>query len=89
MPGHDTSHAEATALDALVWTLGDAARAERLLAVTGLDVATLRAQAGDPSTLAAVLGFLENHEPDLIACADVLGVSPATLVDARAALETA
>jgi hypothetical protein len=34
-----------------------------------------------------VLGFLEAHEPDLLACADTLGVAPATLVDARRRLE--
>ena len=37
--------------------------------------------------LSAALGFLENYEPDLIACAEGLGVSPAALVTARAALD--
>jgi hypothetical protein len=55
--------------------------------VTGLDAAGLRARAGEPALLAAALGFLEAHEPDLIACADALGVRPAQLVAARAALE--
>ncbi len=87
MTVHDTSHPEALALQALVWTLGDDARAERLLALTGLDVPTLRAQAGEPATLAAVLGFLESHEPDLVACADAVGVPPAALVAARNILE--
>lgn len=75
------------ALDALAWTLADGPRAERLLALTGLDPATLRARAGDPATLAAVLGFLESHEPDLLACADALAVPPARLVAARTELE--
>jgi len=35
-----------------------------------------------------VLRFLEGHEPDLIACADKLGVAPAQLVAAREQLET-
>ena len=30
---------------------------------------------------------LEGHEPDLLACADALGVPPARLVSARAGLE--
>jgi hypothetical protein len=74
-------------LHALAWTVSDADRAERLLAVTGLTPASLRAGAGEPATLVAVLGFLEGHEPDLLACADALGVPPAALVRARAELE--
>jgi hypothetical protein len=83
------TNAEALALQALVWTLGDPARASRLLDLTGLDPSELRARAGDPSLLAATLGFLESHEPDLIACADALDVKPAALVAARARLEAA
>lgn len=81
------TNAEALALQALVWTLGDPARASRLLDLTGLDPAELRARAGDPTLLAATLGFLESYEPDLIACADALDVKPVALVSARAQLE--
>lgn len=77
----------ALALSALVWTLGDQARAERLLALTGLSPADLRARAAEPGVLAAVLGFLENHEPDLIACAAALERKPERLVRARMELE--
>lgn len=80
--------AEALALQALAWTLGEPGRAARLLDLTGLDPAGLRVRAGDPALLAAVLGFLEQYEPDLIACADAIGVEPARLVAARAALES-
>ncbi len=75
------------ALGALAWTLGDPTRAERLLALTGLDPAALRASAGNPSTLAAALDFLAAHEPDLIACAAALGQTPAALMAARHRLE--
>ena len=78
----------ALALQALAWTLGEPARASRLLDTTGLDPAELRARAGDSALLAATLGFLEAYEPDLIACADALGVKPTELTAARAALET-
>jgi adenine/guanine phosphoribosyltransferase-like PRPP-binding protein len=88
MPLPDTN-AEALALQALVWTLGDQGRASRLLDLTGLDPSSLRARAGEPALLAATLGFLEAHEPDLIACADALGVAPAALVAARTTLERA
>jgi len=39
------------------------------------------------STQAAILSFLEGYEPDLIACAAVIGVSPVVLVQARQELE--
>lgn len=80
---------QALALAALAWAVSDGARADRLLATTGLSVEGLRAGVGEPATLAAVLGFIEAHEPDLIACADALGVDPARLVVARAALDRA
>jgi hypothetical protein len=77
----------ALALGALGWALADQGRAERLLSLTGLSPQDLRDRIEDPSLLAAILGFLEAHEPDLIACADELGVKPETLVDARRRLE--
>ena len=78
---------ETLALAALGWTLGDEARAQRLLALTGLDPAGLRRRLGEPGLLASVLAFLEAHEPDLVACAAELGVKPETLVAARRSLE--
>lgn len=74
------------ALNALVWTLGDERRAARLLDMTGLTPADLRARAGEPALLGAVLGYLEGYEPDLIACAEALAMKPQALVAARAAL---
>ncbi|SFK34336.1 Protein of unknown function [Sphingomonas sp. NFR04] len=85
----DVTNPETVALQALVWILSDSGRAARLLDLTGLDPATLRARAGEPALLAAALGFLESYEPDLIACADALDLSPAVLVDARRQLERA
>lgn len=84
----DQTNDEALALQALGWTLGDDARAERFLALTGLTPETLRRAVGDRATLAATLRFLEAHEPDLIACADALGVKPTALPEARRRLET-
>lgn len=79
----------ALALHALVWTLGEPRRAERLVELTGLSPDDLRARIGDPAVLAACLAFLEGHEPDLIACAAAIGVAPQRLVGARSALEAA
>lgn len=67
------------ALSALAWTLDEPARAARLLALTGLEPADLRARAGEPAVLAATIGFLAAYEPDLIACAAALEVPPARL----------
>ncbi|MFB0874533.1 MULTISPECIES: DUF3572 domain-containing protein [unclassified Sphingobium] len=71
------------ALMALGWTLSDGARADRLLALTGLDADALRAGVGNPAILAAVLAFLADHEPDLIACAEAIGTTPAALIAAQ------
>jgi hypothetical protein len=85
MNARDTIDDDATALalQALAWTLGDDARAGRLLALTGLEPEGIRARIGDPAMLGAVLAFLESYEPDLIACADALGVKPQSLITAQ------
>ena len=75
------------ALRALAVTLRDDARAERLLTLTGLTADELRARAAEPTMLAAVLSFLEGHEPDLVAVAAEMQVAPQELVAARSALE--
>jgi hypothetical protein len=77
----------ALALRALAWTLAEQARADRMLALTGLTGDDLRVRAAEPAVLAALLGFLEAYEPDLIACAKELEVTPAQLVQAREVLE--
>jgi hypothetical protein len=79
--------AEALALSALGWALSDGQRAERLLALTGLTPGDLRSRLDDRAVLAAILSFLEAHEPDLLACAEALEVKPSELVDARQRLE--
>ena len=78
-----TDPAQAWALMALTWILKDEVRAERLLALTGLTPGDLRERATDPALLEAVLGYLESHEPDLIACATAIEVAPIELVAAR------
>jgi hypothetical protein len=78
---------EALALSALGWTLSDESRAQRLLALTGLSPQALRERLGEPGLLASVLTFLEAHEPDLLAAADALEISPEVLVAARRRLE--
>ncbi len=74
-------------LQALAWTLSDTDLAQRMLAVTGLEADDLRRRADDPSLLAALLSFLEAYEPNLVACAGALDVTPGELVAARLLLE--
>lgn len=89
MRASETNHDPAAlALQALAWTLAEPTRATRLLDTTGLTPDDLRTRAGDPAVLSAVLGFLEAYEPDLIACADGLGVAPAAIVAAHGALDS-
>ena len=75
------------ALEALAVSLGEDKRAERLLSLTGLTPDDLRERAGESAVLVAVLRFLEDHEPDLVAVAATLGRTPEELVRAREALE--
>jgi hypothetical protein len=75
------------ALAALAATLGDQRRAQRFLDLTGIGTDELRARAGDREILAALLRFLEAHEPDLMAVAEALGCKPEDLVEARRELE--
>ena len=72
----------ALALHALGWILADEPRAERLLGMTGLSPEGLRAALGDRATLAAILGFLAAHEPDLVACAEALDIDAEALAAA-------
>ncbi len=83
MRSDDTNSADVLALNALVWVLQEPDRADRFLALTGLQGDDIRGRISDPALLAAVLGFLEAHEPDLVACARGLDVTPAALLGAR------
>lgn len=75
------------ALTALAAALSDERRARRFLDLTGIGTDELRARAGERALLAALIRFLEAHEPDLVAVAEAAGVSPEALVEARRALE--
>ncbi|RRQ51404.1 DUF3572 family protein [Sphingorhabdus wooponensis] len=87
---HERNHTldpSAMAFQALAWALMEESRAERLLSLTGLTPEGLRSSVMERSTQAAILSFLEAYEPDLVACAAVIGVSPAVLVQARQELD--
>ena len=71
-----------TAIAALGWILAEDDRASRFLALTGLDPSDLRARIADPDLHDAVRMFLEGHQPDLVACAEAIGVKPEALLPA-------
>jgi hypothetical protein len=71
----------------LAATLGCERRAQRFIDLTGIGTDELRARAAEAVLLAALLRFLEAHEPDLLDVARAVGVEPAELVEARAKLE--
>ncbi len=73
----------ALALNVVAWTLSDQTRAERMLSLTGLDPESLRENLTRPATLRALLDFVLDHEPDLLACARAIGVEPAEIAAAR------
>ncbi|MEN3972641.1 DUF3572 family protein [Sphingomicrobium sp. XHP0235] len=87
MGEQNQTDAQLLGLQALAATLADERRAERLLATTGLTPSDLRERADTPPVLAAMLSFLEAHEPDLIAVAEAISVRPERLVAAREILE--
>jgi Protein of unknown function (DUF3572) len=87
LPPSTPTDAVAIALAALAATLGDERRAQRFLDLTGIGTDELRDRVGDPALLAALIRFLEAHEPDLVAISEELGVRPDLLVQARRELE--
>ncbi|WP_118858177.1 DUF3572 family protein [Sphingomonas mesophila] len=73
------SDRQALALNVLAATLTDERRAARFLDLTGLSPEGIRERVDDPVLLAAVVTFLEAHEPDLISVAAALGCDPAII----------
>lgn len=76
----------ALALQALVAILQTDRLRDRLIDLTGLTPDHLREGVDDPAVMAAVVGFLEGFEPDLIQISGQIGVSPEVLVKARRVL---
>ena len=60
---------------------------QRFLDLTGIGTDELRRNVGEPALLAALIRFLEAHEPDLVEVAEEIGMAPDELVAARRILE--
>jgi hypothetical protein len=88
MTAETPTDAHTIALSALAATLTDERRARRFLDLTGIGTDDLRSRVDDTDLLRALIGFLEAHEPDLVAVSEQIGVEPDELVAAGRTLET-
>jgi len=79
----NTENAEILALQGLGWLAGDEEALQRFLAHSGLDVGSLRTQAGSPDMNIAVLDFLLGHEDLLVRFCETSGISPRDMHLAR------
>jgi hypothetical protein len=87
MPERSPNDPYALALSALAAALTDERRAQRFLALTGIETDELRRRAADPALLASLIAFLEAHEPDLLSVSEAIGVKADELVAARREIE--
>ena len=88
MTAETPNDAHTVALSALAATLTDERRARRFLDLTGIGTDDLRHRVGETALLLALIGFLEAHEPDLVAVSEQIGIKPEALVAAGRVLET-
>ena len=79
----DRPAAEDIAVKALTLLTRDQERLARFLALTGLGPDTIRAAAGSPGFLGAVLDHVAGNEDLLVSLAAEMGSRPETIVEAR------
>lgn len=89
MPRLSRETAITVALKTLAFLAEDDGALERLFALTGMDVETLRAQADEPETLAAVLDYLLGDEALLIRFCESSGLDPKAIHQASHVLANA
>jgi len=85
----DLNTASAIALKALSFLAGEAAQMERFMALTGIDVDTLRREAAEPHMLASVLEYLAQDDSTLMTFAANAAVDPAVIAPALHVLQNA
>jgi hypothetical protein len=86
--GHDMAQnmALGVALQALGYIAAEEEALTRLMSETGVGADTLRAGAGDPELLGAVLDFLFGDETLLLGFCRAQGLTPNQIIHARAVL---
>ncbi|KAA9368951.1 DUF3572 domain-containing protein [Ochrobactrum quorumnocens] len=78
--------AENLAVEALVWLAQDKDLMPRFLALTGIEVSSIRSAAQEPGFLAGVLQFYLSHEPTLLRFCEETGRDPASIERAASLL---
>jgi hypothetical protein len=86
-PPVDRERAEVIGLEALRFMASEERRLAAFLAESGLDVATLRARAADPTLLAAILDTLERDESALLVFTSAADVRVDEVTEAKRVLE--
>ena len=79
----DDGEAEAVALQAVAFIVGDEDLMPRFVALTGCGGDEIRARLAEPAFLGAVLDFLLADEPSLLSFAAAAGVAPDAPMRAR------
>lgn len=79
------TEAESVAVEALVWLAQDADLMSRFLALTGIEVSSIRSAAQETGFLAGVLQFFLSHEPTLLRFCQETGRDP-TMIEKAATL---
>jgi hypothetical protein len=80
------SEAETLGLKGLTWLAGEPDALLRFLAVSGLELDDLKARAGDPELLAAILDFLLAEDALLMSFCNAEALDPKRIHQARALL---
>ena len=78
--------AESLAVEALVWLAQDKDLMPRFLALTGIEVSSIRSAAQEPGFLAGVLQFYLSHEPTLLRFCEETGRDPSSIEKAASLL---
>jgi hypothetical protein len=84
---HTLEAAEAIALQGLAFLAEEPARLQRFAAVTGLELGGLRARAGTPELLWAVLEHLAGDESLLLVFSASRGIAPESIAPSIALLQ--
>jgi hypothetical protein len=79
-------NAEALAIQALGFVAADPELLPRFLAITGIEVSSIRQAAREPGFLAGVLQFIAAHEPTLLRFSEETGIPPQEVSGALRAL---
>jgi len=88
--GQSTEHdAESIAIAAISFLAGNPEELSCFLALSGIDLATLRQSAEEPAFLGGILDFLLQDEPLLLVFAEQSGIDPAAISSARRRLSGA